>query len=412
MAIWQQEEKSDIATKTILFLISPFVSFLYSLHNIKTKSSYVVFFLFFIFFGLSFTVSNIRTSSGADSGDGVSYRANFEMYRQVSYSQYVDGLKGFFSFNEGQKDYYFDTVAFYVSRITDNYHVMFMIFAIIFAFFSLKTFKFITSEISFDTSLSCFILAYLFMINQIFNINGMRFWTAAWIGVYCIFQIFRNGKKKYFLLVLCTPFFHGSFWIYVVIIIFSYFFKKYEKTWIVFFIISFFISNLSIELIRNITGFLPDFLNRWAEYYVDETYIEFRNQAGKGFWWVPKLFNILVNAYINLLVFLFIKNSSMIKANQNSKNLYLFLLILMTFANFTMPVPSLGNRFIVLSYPLIAYIWLVNYKIIKYKYILYMMPFIFSFNILWLFIKMYPNVLEPCFYYSSPFYLIYKYLLI
>ncbi|MDY4789543.1 MAG: EpsG family protein [Bacteroidales bacterium] len=409
MAVWQREKDLDITAKTILFLLSPFLAFLYSLRTIKTKSSYVVFFLFSVFFGLSFTVSNIRDE--VNSGDGVSYRANFETYRYTSYYQYLDGLEGFLTFDDGQKDYYFDTVAFYVSRITGNYHVMFMVFAIIFAFFSLKTFKFLTSEDNFNTSISCFILAYLFMINQIFNINGMRMWTAAWIGVYSIFQIFKNGNKKYFFLALITPFFHGSFWVYIAVITLAYFLRKREKIWIVLFIFSFFISNISVELIRNVIDSLPPFLANMAKSYTNEDYIEMRASAGSGFYWVSVLFSFLVRVYMNLLVYLFIKNSNLVKSNSKTKSLYMFLLVWMTFVNFTMPVPSLGGRFMVLSYPIIAYIWLVNFKGKKYKYVLYSMPFVFLFSFYTQFLY-YIHVLEPYFFFSSPFYLIYKYLII
>ncbi|WP_417873710.1 hypothetical protein [Xanthomarina gelatinilytica] len=46
MIAWQKEEKTDKALKIILFLVSPFIAALYALRNNKTKSSFVVFFLF------------------------------------------------------------------------------------------------------------------------------------------------------------------------------------------------------------------------------------------------------------------------------------------------------------------------------------------------------------------------------
>src|SRR5690606_5049315 len=231
-------------------LCSPFIAFLYSLRTIKTKSSYVVFFLFCVFFGLSFSVSAGKDEE--NKSDGASYREKFELYKYVSDSEFYYRFNEYFTFEEGAKDYYFDTVAFYVSRVTDNYHIMFMVFAIVFAYFGLKSLRFLTSEPKFDASLSCLILVYLFMINQIFNINGVRFWTAAWIGVYCIFQIFRNNNKKYFLLALCTPFFHGAFWVYIVVITFAYFSKCTRKLWVVLFFISFLVFYFSIVFLRGI----------------------------------------------------------------------------------------------------------------------------------------------------------------
>ena len=128
------------------------------------------------------------------------------------------------------------------------------------------------------------------------------------------------------------------------------------------------------------------------------------------FFLISKIFSYLVIIYLNFLVWLFIKNSNLIINNKKTTRLYSFLLMWMIFVNFTMPVPSLGGRFILLSFPIISYIWLVNFYDIKYKIVLYLMPFIFLFSIYKQLI-LYTKVLEPVFYVSSPFYLIYKYLL-
>lgn len=409
MAVWLKEENNDIVIKTISFLISPFIAFLYSLRRIKTKSSYVIFFLFAVFFGLSFTVGDYRYENTID---GISYRIEFEDYKNVSFNEYYDGLKGFLSLKEGNKDYYFNTIAFYVSRITDNYHVMFMVFAIVFAFFQLKTFKIFTKEDNFNTSLACFILAYLFTINQIFNINGVRFWTAAWIGVFSIFQIFKYGNKKYFLLVLCTPFFHGTFWFFILILFLAYLLKRHEKFWIILFYISFIFSSFSVEIIRNSYSFAPDFLKFTINSYTSNDYINELASApvntGLGVF-----FRSLERYYMMFLVFIFIRNSDIIKGNSKTKNLYLFLLVWMTFVNFVMPVPSFGERYILLAYPLIAYIWLVNFQSKKSKYniLIYILP-LFMITRIYQLTMLNIKVLEPNFYYSSPFYLIYKYLMI
>lgn len=403
MAVWLKESIKEVETKIFLFMLSPFIAFLYALNRIQTKSSYVVFFLFAIFFGLAFTVSNVRTENSAD---GISYRSEFEQYQYVSEYTYYDGLEGFLTFDDGKKDYYFDTIAFYLSRITDNYHFLFMFFAVVFAFFQLKAFSFFTSERNFNNSLFCILLAFLFTYNQIFNINGMRFWTAAWVGVYCICQIFRNGDKKYFLLAICTPFFHGAFWVYVGMVLIAYSFRKFEKIWIFFFVISFFISSFAVELVQNANNYLPSFLAKLVDSYTRVELIQARQQAGTGYWIIGKIFDILVRIYINLLVFLFIRDRKRIE--QEHRSMYLFLLVWMVFVNFAMPIPSLGSRFVLLAYPVLAYLWLVHFGCVRYRYWIYVLPFVFFMDI-YQWVKLYLGVLNMSFFYSSPFVLIYKY---
>jgi len=407
MKNWLQEKKIDIKQKVILFLVSPFLSFVYSLTRIKTKSSYVVFYMFFIFFGLAFTVESGRPN---DEGlDGSSYRYDFEQSKNMSSHTYLTGLYEYLTFKEGAKDYYFVTSTFLLSRITNNYHILFMVFAIIFGYFSLKSLKILTSEPNFTTSLSCFILVYLFMSNQIFNINGVRFWTAAWIGVYAIFQIFRNGNNKYFLLAAITPFFHAAFWIYLVIVGGAFFYKRHYKIWVVLFVASFFVSNISVDFVTRYIDLLPTFIARSAQTYTSAEHIEEVNKVGSGFYWVAQIFKYSVRIYLNLLVWLFIRNSKTIFKNPKSNALFPFLLVWMSFVNFTMPIPSVGNRFVMLAYPMIAYIWLVNFKGVKYEKVLYAMPFVFLFSF-YNQLKLYLMVIDFSFLYSSPFYLVYKYL--
>lgn len=407
MATWQRENQTDKAIKVILFLISPFISFLYSLRRMNTRSSYVMFFLFAVFFGMAFTVDNYRAEG---TFDGVSYRIHFEEYVFKSSWDYFDGLEGFLKFDEGKKDYYYDTVAYFVSRVTDNYHVMFMVFAMIFAYFMLKSLRFLTSEEKFNYSIAALILAYLFTTNQIFNINGVRMWTAAWVGVYALFQIFRNGNKRYFLLLLTTPFFHGSFWIFIAVTIMGYFLMRFDKVWVVLFFVSFFVGSIALEILQDASDQLPTFMQRMISSYTDPDYVKLRSGPGTGFWWVGRLSATAVRLYMNIMVYLFIKNSQMIKANPKTRILFMFLLVYMTFVNFTMPVPSLGGRYMTLAYPMIAYIWLVNFKDVKYQKYLYAMPFVFMFSV-YAMIGRYLTVLDISFFFSSPFVLIYKYLM-
>ncbi len=60
MGNWLIETKKGIVIKYVLFIISPFIAFVFSLGTLKTKSSFVVIYLFFVFLGLSYTVPNNR----------------------------------------------------------------------------------------------------------------------------------------------------------------------------------------------------------------------------------------------------------------------------------------------------------------------------------------------------------------
>lgn len=408
MNLWLKERKDDIAIKFILFLISPLFAFIFSVRRLNTKSSYIIFFLTAVFFGLAFSVDIERESINLD---GAYYRLLFESYVNTTTLEFKNDFIQYLAFENNIPDFFTDTLAFYVSRFTDNYHIFFAFATIFFSYFSLKSLRFLTSEEKFNNSLYSLILVYLFLYNQIFNINGLRFWTAAWLAIYCIFQIFRNDNKKYFFLALLTPFIHGSYFLFIIILILGLIVRKYDKLWSFLFFLSFLFSSFALEFIdyfaQKFGELLPRFMASLINSYTSE---ENLNQTWSGLGWIPLSFKYIVNFYLAYTMLLFIRHSTEIKLNAKTKDLYQFLLIWVTIFNFLIVVPSLGNRFLTLSYPLIAYIWLVIFKDKKYRAHLLLLPIVFFWEIL-VQLLLYARVLDVFFIFSSPFLLIYKYII-
>lgn len=404
---WQLESNYKLAIKIILFLLSPVVGLVYSFGSLRTKSTYWIIFLFCLCFGISFTVSNQRTEG---SIDGITYRAEFEEMVNDSYVSFKEDFSEYLTFDTGDQDFYFNSLAFGVSRFSSNYHVFFFFVALIFAFFQLRTVRFFTLHSNYRDSLFCFILFGLFIWNHIFNINGLRFWTAAWIAMYSCFQLLVCKNKAYLVLALLTPFVHGSYFLYLIVLAIYFLFGRFEKAWIILFLFSFVVSTISVELTQSAMSFLPDVFSRKVEFYTDARYIEER-ATGSGFWFIDKFFKTLTYIYVNVLVCLLIfKNGASVSSDSN-RSLLRFLVILISFANIFMPVPSVGGRFIQLTYPMIAYLWLSYFSNKKYSWVVYCLPFVWFMNLYHMFVQ-YIGVLDISFVITSPIYSVLKSLLI
>ncbi|WP_419545608.1 EpsG family protein [Odoribacter laneus] len=409
-SVWLPETKIDLQIKVLLFLVSPFYGFLYALRRIKTKSSFVIFFLFALCFGMAFTPDKRGTEAYID---GQNYAEEMPWFANMSDEHFYSEFKEFLAFSEGKKDYYYDFMAFHISKFTSNYHVMFLIFAMVFAFFSLKTYKYLVIEKEFDNSYICILLSYLFMFNGIFNINGVRFWTAYWVALLALFKIFKDGNYKYLLLLLITPFFHGSYWLVISLAVIIFLTRKFYNVWIILYFLSFFFGQLSLQMANESIDYLPTFLQGPALSYISMEKILKSNQVGTGFWIVGEIFNYIVSIFFFVVMIIFIKNKRTILADERVKNIFLLLLSLMTFANFTMPIPSVGIRFIILTYPLVAYIWLVCFKgkFFKGDLFLKFIPLYF-FMTLYSQLTLYLSTLNIDFFIASPIYLIIRYLVV
>lgn len=393
----RMESDKDIGTKIVLFLISPFVSLLYSLKTLDKRSSLVVAFLFCVFFGLSFTVTNIREEG---SPDGVSYRALFEDYGTVGEAVFISDAQEYFSFSGTIKDYYANTIAYVVSRVTGNYHIFFMVIATIFALFQLKTLTYLTRHKNYISNFTCLLLVFLFTFVSIKNINGLRFWTAYWVAIFSVFKIIIDNKKQYLLLVATLPFFHASYVVVWLLLGLYFLTGRFGKVWSILLILSLFFGNVSLAIVRDSAGYLPDFLLRFVDYYASEEVVARMGAAGSGFYLLDRIFPVLVNVYLNIMLLIIIKNKQQSNDSRVLK-LLAFTIILVSFSNFVMPVPSLGKRFMVLSYPLIAYLWLAIIGVSRYRNFLNIMPIVFFMSIYHL-LQAYIQNVDPLFYISSP----------
>lgn len=402
MANWLKENNKDLGIKILLFLVSPFLSFIYSLKRVNTKSSYIFFFLFAVLFGLGFTTSDGREVGS--TGDAAIYRQLFELYKYNDLNDLYDNFRETISMeNEKRRDIYLMVMIYISSLFSYDYHIFFMMLAIVMAFFMLKSMKFLTEEDSFNNTFICILILLFFIFsNGIVNINGCRFWTASWISIYSIFQIFRNNNIKYLLLVAITPLIHQSYWFLIIVLIIVLLTKSFNNVWKVLFFASFFISSFAIEFMTDISEYLPESLHFLIERYTTDEAIEsmYRTNLYQR---IRRTFNLMFNIYINYIVYLFIKNEKQILSCNKSKDIYRFLLIYMSLVNSVMLIPSLGVRYQIVSFPFIAYIWIVNFESQrKYRNVLLIFPLIALFSIYERFMMYTAFSVDLSFYFTSP----------
>lgn len=396
-----QENNLKKAVKYISFLFYPWLSLFISLKSLNTKSSYNVIFGFCVLFGLAFSPSFYSEL------DSSWYYRYFIDNSDISFRQYTNYVKTFFSKDNESKDIYVHTMTFIVSCFSQNVRFLFGGFAIVFSFLYLKSLRYLTlNKLFVNNSVVCLLLFVIFTLsNPIFNINGARFWTASWLAIYISLSLIIREDKRYLFLCALLPLIHASFWAYIGLLIIHLFFKN-NRILIIGFFVSFVLSGGMLAFVQDISSFLPDVLARYVEIYTSEGYMQFRaDEIGYENWYI-RLLRMLKMFYANLLVFVFIRHFKKFKSN-NIKNLFSFILLLAIFANLTISIPSVGNRFQMLLYPLITVLWLYNAKELKKNnFLLFLFPIVFLLDFYLLFLNI-VEVVDPYFYVSPLFYFIY-----
>lgn len=405
---WSKENKYDLPFKFVLFGITPFLGFVYSIIRINTKSSYLIFFLTGIFFGMAFSVDY------GESIDASRHREYFERDFFIGWSEYLSRVVGFFSFDGSVKDLFRDFVSFFVSRFTNNYHWYFLTIAAIFGFFSLKSLRYLTSCRGYTFSVFCLLITFLFLTLNIFNINGVRFGTAAWVSTFIVFRVFVSGNHRYLPLILIAPLIHISFAVVVVLVFAAVFYQRFfgfrggdKPLYVIYFISSVF-SVFSISILQGFEDVLPPVFGRLIAAYTDESYVREINDVDAtltGFY-----FKVAKYLYINSLVFILILNRRSVFSEFRASSVFYFLILLMCFVNVFSFVPSLGERFFVFGLPFVAFLWAYVFRFSRYNLIILLIPLVF-FRDIYIAFDRFAGVLSLSDLYSSPVYLVYTYLL-
>ena len=376
MSYHKNQEKG---VKMALSLIYPLGAFLYSWKDLKSRSTLWVFFLFFIVYGLCFTAE-------LEVADSFRYVQDFKVFSANAAQNFKAALQEFFSSESEIKDIFVYVLYYLTSVIAgDNYHVFFLLVAVVFGYFYLRSLRFITKEEAFENNRFFVILVLAFTLsNPFFNINGVRFWTAAWIAVYATFEILINRKLLYFLLLFSLPLVHASFYAYIAFFLIAYLVRNYYKILPFLFFISFFFSDITLLLIPDISPYLPSFLQNMIWSYTESNDALARisgEEAAQQALYARVLLSI-PRYYHIFLIFLLVRSRKFFE-DSRSKEFLGFLLGVGALVNISSMIPSM-MRFWNLLIPFYIYLWVRNYHIMRrYNSILYG----------YLFVALYPTFL-------------------
>jgi hypothetical protein len=338
----------------VSFFLLPFSSLVMSLLLYKKKWSRHLFVLFCFYFGYTFIIP-------VTGGDSAFYNSVLLDYfnSQISFKSFVDGL---FTIETQQTDLYQPFVTWIVSRFTDDYHVLFAVFGLVFGIFYSKILWFIFDRISYKISGFAIILfLMLLLLNPIWNINGVRMWTALEVYVYGVLLFFFKNKKRGILYMLLSVVFHISFFIPLVFFALYLSLPKGKGNFLFYLYVgSILLSNLPLNFLNGIAEYFPDIIRFKLESYTNADYAVNVKEDFESSSFFIRLAIFSLNFSMILIVFFmrfyFIKK---VKVDLITLNFFNFIIFSLIWTNIFSIVPS-GGRFLSFSYILIMFFMLMN----------------------------------------------------
>lgn len=337
-------EKSFIKSALLLYLIWPLLGLYVAFSDYKQDWSKNIFWLFCIFFGLTFIIAE---EGGADSDRYARlfiYYAHFDLdLKELWGSFYAEG--------SGYVDIISPLIIYLVSRITDNPSILFAVFGLIFGYFYSRNIWYVLGRV--NGKLTGIVLLYFLtfaLLNPIWNINGFRFNAAAQIFLFGTLPYLLGGKSKSLIWSVASIFVHFSFLFPVAILGLFYLLKNRLNIYLLFFVLSAFIKEIDLQWVQSSLLFLPDVLFSKVLTYANPEYAEGRRIMYEELPWFITYSSIglrWVSYIIVLSIFLF--GRKMLKERCDMTTLLCFSLLLFGFANIFSLVP-IGGRFLVVTY--------------------------------------------------------------
>jgi len=282
---------------------------------------------------------------GADS---VRYAMALE--RMYNSSLTWDTLKDtFYGGGNAGTDIYQPIITFLVSRFTGNAHILFCVFAVVFGFFYSRNIWYVLSKCpqKFGFQLGVFFVS-LALLTPIWQINGVRMWTALQVFMYGFLPYILDNDKSKIWWSYCAFLFHFSFLILIALLLIYQFTPHKRLPYLILFILTFFVGELDAAIVREkLLGLgLTAFDAKIITYTADHVVESMKEGVDSYSWHVILSQNMSKYIYQGFIVISYLALRKVNISKQRILNdLFCAAALFYSFSNIVASIPS-GGRFV------------------------------------------------------------------
>jgi hypothetical protein len=328
--------------------IWPFAAFLKGLKIFRSPKVKTILWLFFIYFGFMFIIP--EDVPGAP--DSARYATKLmDAHKQPLSLNYL--ISSFYNPDGSNVDIYQPLATWFVAIFTDDPRFLFALFAAVFGFFYVQNLWMVFSRITSRVRwlLLFFMLAFA-LVNPIWNINGVRMWTAAQIFVFGILRMYLVNDRKGLIWAGFSILTHFSFLIPFLLLLMFQFIPVNLSLLFVFFIASSFVKEIELNVVRNLLSYLPEIFHSRMEGYLGDAYAERVAQKLETKAWHVGLASWAKEWVLYIwIIALYIFRHRWIKIQPQVTKLFMVAMFMGGFAQMASLLPS-GGRFMVISHSL------------------------------------------------------------
>ena len=353
--------------RNILTIVWPFFGLVNALRNWRQPWAMNVFWVVCAFMG-AIQIYHPTVTILGDGSDAGRYVLELQvMHRSVNSFEEVSR----YFYDGDTNDVFCSALQFIVSRFTENGHVFFFVLAVIYGFFYSRNIWYILNRIRDQRIRWLWVMvAAFFLVCPIWNINGVRMWTALHVFVYGSMPYLLEGKKKQLVWSAASILIHHSFIFPIALLTLFYVLgrrissnKRLTTIFFAFYIATLTIKSLDLGALNAILqAYLPGFYSDRIDGYVNEDALARNLESAAQNSWHVAFFNNLhywINQILVVFTYLIFKRNGC--KLSGLLPLFCFSLVIYGFSNVLASVPS-GGRYITISQMFMVATFLLTYK--------------------------------------------------
>jgi len=341
----------------ILFCLWPSLAFVKAIVNYRRPWAKNIVWMFVAYYGFTFVLS--------EGGDANRYRDVFLWIGRSSLS--LSSLGGLLYNHETRFiDIAQPLISFIVSRVTDDYRILLAVFGLIFGYFYSRNIWYLL-ELSGPNLRRCcipLILTFAVLIG-FWRINNSRFWTAAHIFIFGALPYLIEKKKNRLWACGLSTLFHFSFVLPVAVFVAFFILGNRKHLFFYFFIASFFIYEIDLQIIRDAMRFFPSLMQERTASYVSYEYATALAQRLASRSWHAQYYQASLKlAVVVLGVITYFDVKALRVADDWRTRLFSFAMLFYAFFNVLANIPSFW-RFTTLSSMFMVSLYALHFQFDK-----------------------------------------------
>src|SRR5690606_22641678 len=324
----------------LFFLFWPFGAVVYSIKNYKGLATKNVVWLFVIYYGFNFVLSN-------DTMDANRLKDKFEVFLNADFG-FFEVIKVFYLNRKDGVDIIQQIVLYLAAKITDDFYILMGLLGGIFGFFYSRNIGYLFDYAGGKIKVYNYLIIWMFVfVIGFWQINAFRYWTSAVIYFFAVAPYIVENKKGNLWLAPATIFLHFSFLYANLILLIYILLRNRANLYFAFYMVSFFLVTVNVsEVGQLLTNLLPSNYHRKILAYTDGAYVAEIEESVKS---ISYYLRFLMFFFLNLtFTIIYLKKRRQIKEHHDLFSLFSFCLLIMAAANFISIIPS-GIRFVYLS---------------------------------------------------------------